>query len=114
MVMRRTLRFMLSQVSTDLSSEMRLSTSVIAVAAPLRLESGSPMGPQRFLRNSKGSGGGFMSRSPEMQVASLLSGAQEFQQLGAAGHCVLVAQVDQRLAISRLEQQVAREIGSVA
>src|SRR5262245_36249703 len=106
MVMRRTLRFMFSQLSTDFNSAMRLSTSLAAAAGVFSPAIGRPMGPQRLFRNSSGSGGWVMRRPA--RVPSLLPRLQEFQQLGAAGHGVLVAQLDQRPAVSRLEQQVAR------
>src|SRR5262245_32385566 len=115
MVMRSTLRFMLSQFSTDFSSAIRRSTSLMAVVGALKPASGRPIGPQRFLRNSKGSGGGFMIGALKKRIpASLLSRAQKLQQLGAARHGVLIPQVDQRPAITFLEEQIAREIGSVA
>src|SRR6266853_4034108 len=114
MVMRKTLRFMLSQFSTDFSSAMRLSTSSGMSVGAITAASGKPIGPQRFLRNSNGSGGWSMSGSGVSAASSLLSRAQKLQHLGAALHGVLVAQIDQRAAVPLLEQQIAREVRSVA
>src|SRR5262249_28892095 len=68
MVMRRTLRFMFSQVSTDLSSAMRLSSSLPAVADAFNAAIGSPIGPQRVFRNSSGSGGWLIAATLGYQV----------------------------------------------
>src|SRR5882672_1534574 len=114
MVMRKTLRFMLSQFSTDFSSAMRLSTSSGMSVGAITAASGKPIGPQRFLRNSNGSGGWFMSGPGVRAASSLLSWAQKLQHLGAARHGVLVAQIDQRPAVPLLEEQIAREVRPVA
>src|SRR6266568_5375502 len=114
MVIRKTLRFILSQLSTDFSSAIRLSTSSGMSVGVITAASGTPIGPQRFFRNSNGSGGWSMS-GPEVRAASsLLSRAQKLQHLGAAGHGVVVAQIDQRPAVPLLEEQIAREVRSVA
>src|SRR5882672_703060 len=114
MVMRRTLRFMLSQFSTDLSSAMRFSISSWTSVGATTPASGKPIGPQRFFRNSNGSGGWFMSVGAVRAASSLLSGTQKLQHLGAARHGVLIAQIDQRLAVPFLEEQIAREVRPVA
>src|SRR5882672_3773429 len=115
MVMRRTLRFMLSQFSTDLSSAMRLSSSSWTSVGAITPASGRPIGPQRLLRNWNGSGGWSMGRGLKARAASsLLSGAQKLQHLGAARHGVLVAQIDQRPAVPAFEEQIAREVRAVA
>src|SRR5260221_6491069 len=99
MVMRRTLRFMLSQFSTDLSSAMRLSSSSWTSVGAITPASGRPIGPQRLLRNSNGSGGWSMGRGLKVRAAfSLLSGAQKTLALGAARPVVLVGQIDPRFA----------------
>src|SRR5437899_11444569 len=77
--------------------------------------SGRPIGPQRFFRNSNGSGGWSMRLGPEVGAAfSLLSGTQKLQYFGAARHSVLVTQIDQRPAVPAFEEQIAREVRTVA
>src|SRR5439155_14343960 len=115
MVRRRTLRFMLSQFSTDFSSAIRLSISSGMSVGAITPASGRPIGPQRFFRNSNGSGGWSMRLGPEVGAAfSLLSGTQKLQYFGAARHSVLVTQIDQRPAVPAFEEQIAREVRTVA
>src|SRR5712664_3682384 len=114
MVMRRTFRFMLSQPSTDFSSAMRLSSSSWMSVGATTPASGKPIGPQRFFRNSNGSGGWFMRRGALRAASSLLSGTQKLQHLGAARHGVLITQIDQRPAVPLLEEQIACEVRAVA
>src|SRR5260221_9148927 len=110
MVMRRTLRFMLSQFSSDLSSAMRLSSSSWTSVGAITPASGTPIGPQRLLRNSNGTGGWSMGRGLKVRAAfSLLLGGQKIHHPGAARHCFLVAQIRQRFAGPPFEEQKTRE-----
>src|SRR5947208_7621582 len=115
MVMRSTLRFMLSQFSTDFSSAMRLSSSSRTSAGAITPARGTPIGPQRLFRNSNGSGGWSMKRGLQVRAgSSLLSGTQKLQHLGAVRHGVLITQINQRPAVPAFEEQIAREIRAVA
>src|SRR6266853_4389564 len=115
MVMRSTLRFMLSQFSTDLSSAMRLSSSSRTSVGAITPARGTPMGPQRLFRNSNGSGGWSMKRGLKVTAASSLwLGTQKLQHLGAVRHGVFVTQIDQRPAVPAFEEQIAREVRAVA
>src|SRR3954466_13517463 len=105
------LRFMLSHASTERRSVMRFSTSCgskVGIAMP---GSGTPRLPHRRRNISNGScGGGAWSA----MALDGLGRVEEFAHLGLAADRVLVAQIDQRAAERRLEQQVAREVGARA
>src|SRR5512139_2167111 len=103
---------MSSQPSTDLSSAMRLSISLRSSPSPSGPGSGSPMGPQRLLRNSNGSGGWLMRQG--RRPSTLTPVTQELHHLRPARHGVLVAKIDERPAVALLEEQIAGQIRAVA
>src|SRR5258706_7800218 len=102
--MRSTLRFILSQPSTDFSSWMRRSISLGSSVGMAMPGTGTPSGPHRRRNISNGSGGVLGSA---MLVRRIVEEGAHF---AFAADRVLVAQIDQRAAERRLEQQIAREV----
>src|ERR671914_2178486 len=101
------LRFMLSQPSMERRSAMRFSISFgssVGIAMPGR---GTPSGPQRRRKSSKGSGSGGCSG-----MDASFAVFEKLAHLRLARECVLVAELDERTAERRLEKEIAREVGA--
>src|SRR4051794_35708055 len=99
------LRFMLSQPSIERRSAMRFSISAGSSVGMAMPGIGTPSGPQRRRKSSKGScGGGWSGMDATFAVV------EELPHLGVAAHGVIVAELDQRAAEGLLEQQVARKV----
>src|SRR5688572_27738828 len=98
------LRFMLSQPSIERRSAMRLSISRGSSVGMAMPGSGTPSGPHRRRKSSKGSCGGCSGMDASFAVVEKLA------HLGLAPRGVLVAQVDESAAEALLEQQVARKV----
>src|ERR1017187_1015170 len=117
---RSMLRFRLSQFSTDFRSVIFFSTASMSSVGATIPGMGNPMGFHSFFMNSNGSGSGSDMAAPRYAMGNSefnpnsLTYAQKLQHRVTLGECVPIAKIDEGAAKGLLEQQVARQVGTVA
>src|ERR1017187_704440 len=117
---RSMLRFRLSQFSTDFRSVIFFSTASMSSVGATIPGMGNPMGFHSFFMNSNGSGSGSDMAAPRYAMGNSefnpnsLTYAQKLQHRVTLGECVPIAKIDEGAAKGLLEQQIARQVGTVA